>query len=186
MVRYSGLHVPVACVDFLQTALSAAAAIDKTLDHLDVAEFSHATLPDSERIWERLSTIQIIMPGGRTVQSLKSLYGSCQAPKLWYQQLSKQVDGTQIKRFKVSYCLSICQRPDPASVVVYVHGLLVIGSDTAGAQLKRKAGTSLSATDHGQCPHIPVIRVEQPDKWYNSFTGELCSNDHRPASCCQL
>ena len=73
-----------------------------------IGAFLYALLSVTEDIWIRLPNISgINSANGQIVKLRKSLYGLRQAPKLWYQLLSKFLCQNGFRRSKMNDCLFI-------------------------------------------------------------------------------
>lgn len=53
--------------------------------------FLHATLPNTENIWIKLTNIPSFLDSGKILRLIKSLCGLQQALRLWYQCFAGQI-----------------------------------------------------------------------------------------------
>lgn len=113
------------------------------VEKLDIkGAFIHAQLPKTDIIWVRLPKI----PDEPIADSCLSgifnyLYGLLQAPKLWYEHMSKVLSHAGFRRSHYSDFLFIGgANSNPVYIVAYVDNSLFIGAHLDVKSAKKKIG----------------------------------------------
>lgn len=161
------LYAPVACIELVRVMLTIAVSLGWEIHQVDIkGAFLHATLPKADNIYVRFPKMDCIPSlSGRVVKLLKSLYGLRQAPKLWYEHLSRELAKRGFRRSMSSECLFTADLPTgPAYIVVYVDDLLIFGSATTVVVLKKMLSELFTVTDLGKCQYFLGIKIQRTQK----------------------
>lgn len=169
---YLELYEPVAHIELVRTMLAVATAKGWEVHQVDVkGAFLHAKLPESDRIWVKLPTVEgLSSVCGKSLQLQKSLYVLRKAPKLWYENFATAVSRIDLIRSTVTDCIFTRDGDAPCFVIVYVDDLMII--ERVVAQVKENFGQLFTVTDLGQCSYFLGIKIDRTETGMFLSQGE--------------
>jgi hypothetical protein len=148
-----------------------------TLKNCDVKQaFVQSSLPDDEEYYIKPPVGCPRSPPGTYWKLIRSLYGLCRAPKLWFKKLSSHLKGMGLRSSANSPCLffgTLIDGKAPIYVGVYVDDIIYFSPDE---QVEKKFEALLSTIGEvdfmGQVSHFLGIEFT----WHKHDNGDISVN----------
>jgi hypothetical protein len=164
----------------LQLITALAVSHKRVLKNCDVKQaFVQSSLPEEETYFVRPPSGCPVSKPGTSWRLLRSLYGLCRAPKLWYEKLSGHLRSMGLHSSPNSPCLfvgTIIPGHPPIYVGIYVDDIIYFSTDDAVEKHFETLLSSLGNVDFmGQISHFLGIE----------FTWKVHSDGHLSVSLTQ-
>lgn len=162
-VDFDEVFAPVTRMETVRLLLALAAQSEWEVHHLDVkSAFLNGELKEK---------VYVTQPRGfekegeehKVYKLSKALYGLRQAPRAWYERLSKYLIKLGFTKCPFEHAVYVKHEGNEVLIIgVYVDDLLATGTNIAGiAQFKKQMNTEFEMSDMGQLAYYIGIEVEQ-------------------------
>jgi len=167
---YDETYAPTASKESIKILLAIAAMYGLPTVHIDVSTaFLNGVLPEEDVLYVRIPDgfgISETSPTKRYCRVLKAIYGTKQASRIWYMDISETLISLGFKACESDPCMFIKWCDDLfVLLVLYVDDVFVTGSDDDGIlEFERQFGLKYDTTNLGaikQCLGAVVTRDKE-------------------------